>query len=161
MVQINRRFFLGGAISLVAAQTFVPSISAMMNLPTIYGDGKNDDTAGLGALFRNEPVTFKKEQIGVDSHEGLTFHGGNFVVTNSIHIPAKTKIDIERATFIGDKLEDNFPFFICEDESGKQFIDKNMFGVNCAFQVKRSYKSSFVKYPAEYYGDDKSFKGWI
>lgn len=158
-MDMNRRFFLGGAISLIAASTFVPSVSAMMNLPTIYGDGKNDDTAGLGALFRNEPVTFKKEMIGVDSHEGLTFHHGKFVVTNSIHIPEKSKINIERATFIGNKLEPNFPFFICADNSGKQFTSKNNFGVNCIFEVKKDYKSAFITYPKSF-PEDKRWKGW-
>jgi len=147
MVDISRRFFLGGAISLVAAVTFKPSVSAMMNLPTIYGDGKTDDTAGLGALFRSEPVTFKKEQIGIDKHEGLTFHKGSFVISNSIHIPENTKIEIEKAHFIGRDLPDDFPFFICEDFSGKGFSNSLKPGVQTVWEVQRTHKSKFISYP--------------
>lgn len=160
MVELSRRFFLGGAISLIAAKTFVPSVSAMSNLPTIYGDGKSDDTAGLGALFRREPVTFKKEMIGVDSHEGLTFHKGHFVVTNSIHIPKDTNIDIESAMFIGDKLPDDFPFFICADLSGNGFSNNLKIGVHAIWQVQKTYKSRFVSYPFMEDKKHKEYNNW-
>jgi len=126
-MNLSRRFFLGGAISLVAVQTFIPNVSAMMNLPTIYGDGVHDDTAGLGAIFRNEPVTFNKEQIGVDSHEGLTFHHGRFKITNTVNIPANSKIEVIRAIFVGIELDPNFPFFSCEDFSGHSFSGNGIF----------------------------------
>jgi hypothetical protein len=124
-MNVSRRFFLGGAISLVAAQTFIPSVSAMMNMPTIYGDGRRDDSSGLAALFRNYPVTFNKEQIGVESHEGIIFHNGWFAIYRTVEVPAKTKIVIEHATFVDHNLE--LPFFLCEDMSGKQFDTKSTF----------------------------------
>lgn len=114
MTDISRRFFLGGAISLVAATTFAPSISAMMNLPTIYGDGVRDDTSGLYALLHNEPCTFNKEQIGVEKHEGIVFHKGRFIVNKTIEIPAGLILKVEAPYFIGMELESNQPFFMCE-----------------------------------------------
>jgi hypothetical protein len=114
MVDISRRFFLGGAISLVAATTFAPSISAMMNMPTIYGDGVRDDTSGLYALLHNEPCTFNKEQIGVEKHEGIVFHRGWFVVNKTIEIPAGVILTVEAPRFIGTELDDKQPFFMCE-----------------------------------------------
>lgn len=113
-MDISRRFFLGGAISLVAAATFAPSVSAMMNLPTIYGDGVKDDTSGLFALLNNEPCTFNKEQIGVDSHSGVIFHRGRFVVNKTIEIPANAILKVENPHFLGLELDDKQPFFMCE-----------------------------------------------
>ena len=102
-MEMSRRFFLGGAISLIAAQTFIPSVEAMANIPTIYGDGKRDDSGGLGALFRNEPVTFNKEQIGIESHDGIVFHKGHFAIARTIVVPEEAKIKIEQATFIATR----------------------------------------------------------
>jgi hypothetical protein len=110
-MEMSRRFFLGGAITLIAAQTFVPSVELMANIPTIYGDGNRDDSGGLSALFSNEPVTFNKEQIGVESHEGIVFHNGNYAVSRTIVIPDEAKIKIERATFIAKDLEPDQVFF--------------------------------------------------
>lgn len=129
-MDISRRFFLGGAISLLAASTFTPSVSAMMNLPTIYGDGVQDDTSGLYALLNNEPCTFNKEQIGVENHEGIVFHKGIFVVRNTIDIPKETKIKVESPIFIGTELADKQPFFMCADFSGHQFDRWSKFEVN-------------------------------
>lgn len=67
MVELSRRFFLGGAIALVAVQTFKPSLAS--NMPTIYGNGIKDDSAGFNALFAKEPVIFNKDQIGIESHD--------------------------------------------------------------------------------------------
>jgi hypothetical protein len=101
-----------------------------MNLPTIYGDGVKDDTGGLYALLNNEPCTFNKEQIGVESHEGIVFHKGRFIVKNTIIIPRATNIKVEAPTFIGLEFESNQPFFMCEDLSGHQFDRWAVFTVN-------------------------------
>lgn len=135
-MEISRRFFLGGAISLAAAVTFKPSIAMMANIPTIYGDGKQDDSGGLSALFANEPVTFNKEQIGVESHKGITFHSGLFKINRTVNIPKNSIIKFdkkEHLEFIADN-ELELPFFICFDNIGEQFsgnifrIDENKLG---------------------------------
>lgn len=144
MVELSRRFFLKGAISLTAAVTFAPSISAMQNLPTIYGDGVGDDTGGLSALFRNDPVTFNKEQIGVDSHKGITFHHGIFNITRTVEIPRNSVFKIDGVIeFVGEQLEE-LPFFRCIDKSGYQFTSKCLFEmpvhVGDSFKIIEYYK---------------------
>lgn len=146
MVDLTRRFFLGGAISLIAVATFTPSVSAMSNLPTIYGDGKGDDTHGLGALFRNEPVTFNKEMLGVNSHKGITFHKGMFRITRTINIPKDVAIKIERARFYGVDLELNEPFFMLERGFDDYQLCDNR---GLIFEVKFSYNSELFVFPKE------------
>jgi|ERR1019366_3105663 hypothetical protein len=147
-MNISRRFFLGGAISLVAAATFTPTVSAMMNLPTIYGDGVQDDTSGLYALLNNEPCTFNKEQIGVESHEGIVFHNGRFLIRNTIEIPGTIKLKVEAPTFIGTELEDNQMFFLL----GRGF-DMSQFEKWAVFEVNKTHKSRFMDFKSEKYGD--------
>lgn len=110
-MELSRRFFLGGAISLLAANTFVPSASASGNLPHIWGDGKHDDTSGLGALFRKEPVIFSNENLGVDEHEGILFHTGRYKVTGTIELPAGLRCKVESSTFDLTELDAAFPVF--------------------------------------------------
>lgn len=113
MVELSRRFFLGGAIALLAVETFKP-VSASSNLPTIYGNGKNDDSYGIGALLRNEPVIFNKDQIGVNSHKGVIFHKGRFLIEKTINISEDAQLIIEDPEFIqGKELTSEFPFFRC------------------------------------------------
>lgn len=146
MPDLTRRFFLGGAISLVAATTFLPTIQS--NMPTIYGNGKDDDTGGLGALLRNEPVIFSKDQIGISDHKGLIFHKGTFVISNTINIPANTIIDIEQngynLEFIGKDLPNGFAFFHCEDFSGHGFSSK--VGIGCIFSLPRGHSGQLITY---------------
>ena len=94
----TRRMFLGGAISLLAVKTFVPSVQAQKNLPQIWGDGRHDDTSGLGSLFRREPVWFAPDKIGVDEHGGIIFHNGIFKVTQTIEIPDDVLVKVEQVS---------------------------------------------------------------
>lgn len=105
MVELSRRFFLGGAIALIAAQTFKPSANAMSNLPTIYGNGLEDDSFGIAALFRNEPVIFKDDQIGVEDHKGIIFKKGNFLILHTVDVPKELNLEIEYANFSDAVLE--------------------------------------------------------
>lgn len=98
MTELSRRLFLGGAVSLLAASTFSPGPSTA-NIPRIWGDGQHDDTSGLGALFRRDPVVFSAEKIGVDSHKGIVFHRGLFKITQTIEVPHEPNIKVESATF--------------------------------------------------------------
>jgi hypothetical protein len=97
MVELSRRSFLGGAISLFAVSTFVPRVVG--NLPTIYADGLHDDTGGLSALFRKEPLIFVTDKVGVDGHEGIIFHSGRYKITNTITLPNDLFCKVESATF--------------------------------------------------------------
>ncbi len=91
-MEISRRFFLGGAIAVVVAQTFKPALSS--NMPTIYGNGRDDDSAGFNALFANEPVIFKRDQLGLESHDGIIIFKGNFKISKTIEITKRTKLQI-------------------------------------------------------------------
>ena len=113
-MNLDRRSFLGGLISLVAVKQFDVNKSFASNLPKIYSDGKNDDSHGLGALFRNEPCIFSKDNIGVESHGGIVIHGGKYIINNTVHIPDDIDLQIERAFFNGLGLFDGSPFFIAK-----------------------------------------------
>lgn len=110
MVELTRRFFLSGAISLLAASTF-EVLPSMANLPRIYADRKNDDTSGLGALFRREPVIFSRDNIGVDKHKGITFHTGRFKITQILELPPGLKVKVEGITLDLHELYEQFPVF--------------------------------------------------
>lgn len=132
MAELSRRFFLGGAIALIGATTFKPAITAISNMPTITGDGVTDDSYGFGCLFRNEPVIFKHDQLGVDSHQGIIFYNGRFAIERTVNIPADVKIEMGRALFVGTKLEPDAPFFMAE-----RGFDAKQFEKGCAiFELK-------------------------
>lgn len=176
-MNLNRRMFLGGSLSLIAAVTFVPVASS--NMPRIWGRLDKDDGDGFGALFRNEPVIFENDNIGIDSHQGIVFHKGTFVISHTVTIPKNCKISFDikddgNPCFVGgfsDKfrkqmldehklifpndLPDDAPFFNCEDFSGHQFDGK--FG----FEVKASHKSRFISYPFIEKVKATNENGWI
>ena len=99
MIEASRRSFLGGMISLIAAQTFVAKAADIGNMPCIKGDGRHDDAHGLGSLFRNEPVIFPKDKIGIERHGGVIIHGGKFLIGSEIIVPDDARIMIESAEF--------------------------------------------------------------
>lgn len=122
-MELSRRFFLGGAIALVAVQTFKPTL-ASSNMPKIYGDLNHDDSAGFNALFSNEPVIFNKEQIGVENHQGIFIYKGSFRIDSPIEINRKTNLNIvDRFTIDAYALPIDEPLFIYE---GK-FIDMSKY----------------------------------
>lgn len=156
MVEISRRLFLGGAISLIGVKTFAPSVSiaAMSNMPTIYADGVHSDVAGLGALFRNEPVIFPKDKIAVESQEGVIFHKGVFVVDQTIYLPRNSKITFEKNApliFLGENLTDHQPFFMCEAAS-----DMQQFSNYATFEVKPGQVGQLLATSEHLYGEDWS-----
>lgn len=143
MVELSRRFFLGGAIALVAAQTFKPSLNAMGNMPTIHGDGVTDDSYGLGCLFRNEPVIFNNDQIGVEEHKGVIFYKGHFALERTVNLPKGAKIVmIGKPEFVGIKLEPEMPFF--KVESG---FDSSGFDGMPRFTLKTGAPNRLFEYP--------------
>lgn len=144
MINLSRRFFLGGAIALVAAKTFVPSVNAMGNMPTIYGNGVDNDSFGLASLFRNEPVIFNKDQIGVEEHKGIVFYSGRFNIKNTVNIPKNADILMIRANFIGTDLESNAPFFLAEEGFNAQ-----QFEGNSSFELKYGAQNRLIQFPRQ------------
>lgn len=124
-VELSRRFFLGGALSLIAASTFEIKAHHIGNMPKIWGDGVHDDTAGLGALLRGEPVLFSKDNLGVDEHKGVTFHNGEYAVAQTIIVPDEAVVEFECATFVGNDLPVDAAFFsIPGDRYTQMFLGK-------------------------------------
>lgn len=131
MIEGTRRSFLGGMISLIAAQTFVAKAADIGNMPCIRGDGRHDDAHGFGSLFRNEPVIFPKERVGVSSHGGVIIHGGKFLIGSEILVPDDALITIEAADFLNYKrtgpfetvkvLPDNVTYFSIPSALARQF----------------------------------------
>ena len=120
MPELSRRFFLSGAISLIAASTFEP-LPSMANVPRIYADRKHDDTSGLGALFRHEPVIFSRDNIGVDKHKGITFHTGRFKITQTLELPPGLKVKVEGIELDLHDLYEQFPVFRGRHKELQQF----------------------------------------
>jgi hypothetical protein len=96
-VEVSRRSFLGGLVSLVALQA-VP-VRALGNLPTLWADGQHDDTGGLRALFNGEPLVFATDKVQVDEFHSVIFHGGRFRITSTIELPEELDLKIESVTF--------------------------------------------------------------
>jgi hypothetical protein len=120
MVELTRRFFLGGTIALIAAQTFKPSISQGSNLPKIWADGIHNDSAGLSALFTNQPVIFNKDQIGVDSHGGATILDKYtiFKIDNTVDVSRVGNLKVDGKFYINAKdLSEFDPLFSYEYNS--------------------------------------------
>ncbi len=128
MVELSRRFFLGGALSLLAVTTFEATVRNRSNMPIIYGDGIQDDSGGLNALFRNDPVIFDKDMIGVDSHKGIHFHRGFYRIHNTLDIPSGTNIKIDFVSFEEGDISRDFPFIRFSEE-----WEASEFKTNAAF----------------------------
>lgn len=120
MVDLTRRFFLGGAISLIAVTTSgLPK--RIGNMPQIWGDGWHDDTGGISALFRSEPVILPKDKLTIDSHKGITFHRGVFKISQTLEIPDDCDLTMEAPTFRAPDLDRDAPFFRAGPVNGLKF----------------------------------------
>lgn len=128
-IQLSRRWFLGGAISLAAVSfTQLPSgVGAVArelksgNKPQIWADGIHDDSHGLGALLRREVVLLPKSGIVIEDHQGCTIHHGEFCIDAEVHVPADADFRIDRARFYGRKLPNDAAFFCISPEMAKRF----------------------------------------
>lgn len=128
-MQLTRRWFLGGAISLAAASvTQLPSgVGAVArelksgNKPQIWADGTHDDSHGIGALLRQEVVLLPTSGIIIHSHGGCTIHQGNFRINTEVNVPPHAVFDIQSARFFGDNLESDQAFFCIPGKMAQKF----------------------------------------
>ena len=83
-MELSRRSFLRGTLSLtVLAATGLP-VGA--GIPTIHGNGVDDDTDGLQALFDGKPVHVEGETVvATDGY----LSGGSFVVSRTLTLAGK------------------------------------------------------------------------
>lgn len=107
MIETSRRTFLGGLLSLLAVETFVPPVRAQMGnrLPRIFGDGRNYDSEGFQALFDGKDVLFPTDKIGIRKCEGVIFHRGTFVIDREVYVTGRHSLIIEQASFDGTLLQ--------------------------------------------------------
>jgi hypothetical protein len=119
-MEISRRFFLGGAISLIAVSTFKVT-AGHGNSPRIWADGQNDDTSGLHALFHNEPVIFSSDDIGVSESRDMVVHRGVYRVSRTIELPPGLVVKVENMTFRGVDLDEALPYLRGRQDELKQF----------------------------------------
>lgn len=97
-MDVSRRSFLGGALSLFAA-TAIPA-GAFASVPVIYGDGISDDTAGLNALLAGEPFRVENSGVLAISDEGYAVvRDGNFRVTGPLYA-RRDNVDISYCRFV-------------------------------------------------------------
>lgn len=90
MVDVSRRWFLGGALG-VATAAVLPKGSAYA--ATLYGDGIHDDTKGLQALLDGKPVLVKAEGIVAQQSDGrVVLSCGSFRISDTIYVRAKNEI---------------------------------------------------------------------
>lgn len=92
-MNISRRFFLGGVIAVAAGQLIHPVFA----MPTIYGNGLDDDTDGLNAFFGGRPFHVDHSNVIV-GEGGISF--GRFKVSDTIILSGRNK-SITDCTFLG------------------------------------------------------------
>lgn len=137
MVDLTRRFFLGGAVSAIVLAHSVPR-SLAGNTPVIWGDGIKDDAGGFAALLRNEPVIFTKDKISIDRYGEPVIHKGSFCINHPIEVPEFCDFKIESAKFIaGQDLALEDPYFRAHRKHMPQFT-----GIQIGWVQRREYGAS-------------------
>ena len=133
---ISRRFFLAGLIALAGVKGSPLVASVANNLPEIVGDGMHDDSAGLSALFKNEPVIFSKDRFVIDSHDGITIinkyrpNRYDFLVSRTIEIGREVSIISEGSISIyAPDFDEMSPLIRCYDR-GKTDVTKFRFSLD-------------------------------
>lgn len=90
---ISRRSFLGGLLVLSAAIAVPAEALTLAPAALIYGDGIHDDTDGLNALFRGEPVHFVNDNATVRSGGGMVYlSGGTYRISDTIRFEQPVEV---------------------------------------------------------------------
>lgn len=82
-MNVSRRLFLGGVLSLSAAST----VKTTTAVPTLWGDLKHDDAPALNALFRGEPIRVMRGKALEGGRPALV--GANCLLLSPVSIQAK------------------------------------------------------------------------
>lgn len=98
-VVLSRRLFLQGVLSVVAAKV-VSIVPAMPAIPILYGDGVNDDAAGLQAVFDGLPVDIRSDVVRLLSGDYPIISGGVFRITRGLVARYGRTIQIEHARIV-------------------------------------------------------------
>lgn len=111
MVELTRRWFLGGALSAVAIVAAQPTVAKELlalsarNLPRIWADGRNYDADGIIALLRGEEVMFPRDKLSIKDAQQVIIHSGNYQIDREIEVAGFRRFSIEAGTFDGTPLQ--------------------------------------------------------
>ena len=95
MVNLTRRSFLGGVLSVVAVSIVTPP--KFSTYPTLYGDNPHDDTKALQAVFNGEPYIVEGKLI--KGQESVVFGGGVYKISDTLFI-RKSNTKVHDITFV-------------------------------------------------------------
>jgi len=130
-IDLTRRFFLGGAVSAVVIAS-APRL-ALSNTPVIYANGIKDDTIGLYALLRGDPVHFPSDKIELSAYKDIILHSGKYVISETVAVPKGCQVRMEAACFTAsDRLLIRQPFFQAYFDDVERF-----FGTGVSYTIQR------------------------
>jgi hypothetical protein len=92
-MNLTRRIFLGGTLA-IAATKFV---FAEENLPTLYGDGIQDDTIALQTLFDGGKIRLANQGTylcGINPHH-ISLTGGRYIISKPLYIGGEKRPFLE------------------------------------------------------------------
>ena len=99
-MNLNRRFFLAGALSLVTA----PALSQVPFIPTLDGDGIHDDADALNALFAGRNIRCENELFFAMSENEIRLIGGIYRISRPVHFrKSPFRIKIRKSHFVSDR----------------------------------------------------------
>lgn len=91
-MDLNRRFFLGGALA-VAGSAFVPLVGFSKPQLRLWGDGVHDDTEALNALFAGEDVACETAGIVRSADRWVGLNGAKFSISRTVSLRGSFFID--------------------------------------------------------------------
>lgn len=89
-MEVSRRSFLGGALTLTAAA--VLPFKTFAAVPVIHGDGYRDDSAGLQAAIDGKPFRCVGEQAVVRNQGQIFIGAGVYRLSRTLHIRESTTV---------------------------------------------------------------------
>lgn len=87
-INLSRRSFLGGALSVAVIASVPAGISASPEIPRIYGNGRHDDAPGLQALIDGKPFICEND-IVFSAGNDVYIVGGYFLLSKDLHFGRK------------------------------------------------------------------------
>lgn len=83
-MDISRRSFLGGALTVAATAVAGPVLGAIAVYPVLYGDGVHDDTVALNAFLNGDPVMIEGEVVKAGKTGYVNLTGGHFLMSGPL-----------------------------------------------------------------------------
>jgi hypothetical protein len=101
-MNISRRSFFGGALVLAAAVS--APVLARENIPTLWGDGRHDDTRALQAMLDGKAVRMGEAGEVVRSEGGMIYlTKGTYLISDTLVFRDTQDITVRGVTFQAGK----------------------------------------------------------